>query len=197
MSVRRLHRLLGIVLLLPLCAWVTTAAIFFIKPGYAGAYDMISVRALPLAALPAAPLPSGTLEARMVRSLLGDHLLLRTAAGWSNDDPATLRPRPAPLPAEVRTLIADAIHGKPRYGNVLSVQGFTARTSTGVEITLDWDTLSLQQRGHDTDRIDLLYKIHYLQWTGVKAVDRVLGAAGLAALLLLTLFGVRLAFGRA
>jgi hypothetical protein len=196
-NVRRLHRLLGILLLLPLCAWVTTAAIFFLKPGYGGAYDMISVRALPLTALPSGPLPSDTLEARMVRTVLGDHLLVRTAAGWSNDDPATLRPRPTPSPAEVQTLIADAIRGKARYGEVVAIHGLTATTSTGVEITLDWDTLLLQQRGHDTDRIDLFYKIHYLQWTGVKAVDRVLGAAGLAALLLLTLFGIRLAFGRA
>jgi hypothetical protein len=196
-NVRRLHRFLGILLLVPLCAWVGTAAIFFLKPGYAGAYDMISVRALPLAALPSGRLPPGTLEARMVRSVLGDHLLVRTAAGWSNDDPATQRPRPAPSPDEMRALIGDAIHGKARYGEVVSVKGLTARTSTGVEITLDWSTLSLQQRGADTDRIDRLYKIHYLQWTGIKAMDRVLGAAGLACLLLLTLLGVRLAFGRA
>ena len=87
MNVRRLHRLLGILLLLPLCAWVVTAAIFFVKPGYAAAYDMISIRALPLDALPSGALPSGTLEARAIHTVLGDHLLVRTAAGWSNDAP--------------------------------------------------------------------------------------------------------------
>ena len=59
-----------------------------------------------------------------------------------------------------------------------------------------FESFTVQQRGADTDRIDRLYKIHYLQWTGVKALDRVLGAAGLFCLLLLTFFGVRLVFGQ-
>jgi hypothetical protein len=54
--------------------------------------------------------------------------------------------------------------------------------------------MSLQQRGKDTDRIDLLYKIHYLQWTGVKSVDRVVGFVGLMFVLTLTTLGAWLAF---
>jgi hypothetical protein len=61
---------------------------------------------------------------------------------------------------------------------------------------LDWKRLSLQQHGRDTDRIDRLYKIHYLQWTGEKTVDRILGLAGLVLLLVLTGLGARLAFRR-
>jgi hypothetical protein len=64
---------------------------------------------------------------------------------------------------------------------------------TGVEITLDWDRLSLRQRDADTDRIDLLYKVHYLQWTGVTIVDRAVGITGLVLVMALTVLGARLA----
>lgn len=195
MNIRRLHRILGVLLLLPLIAWVVTAAIFFIKPGYAGAYEILSVRALPFPALRAASLPDGAVEARFLRSTIGEHLLVKTSDGWSHYDPATLRLRPAPSPQQVRSLITDAVRGKTRYGDIATVTGLSAKTSTGVTINLDWNTLSLDQRGPDTDRIDLFYRIHYLQWTGLKILDRALGGVGLALLLVLTLFGLRLAFG--
>lgn len=56
--------------------------------------------------------------------------------------------------------------------------------------------MSLQQRGSDTRRIDLLYRIHYLQWTGIKILDKVLGFTGLALVLTLTALGAWLAFRR-
>ena len=46
------------------------------------------------------------------------------------------------------------------------------------------------------DRIDALYRIHYLQWTGYKLVDRLVGLVGLLLLVTLAVLGVRLAFGR-
>ncbi len=57
--------------------------------------------------------------------------------------------------------------------------------------------LSLRQRGRDTERIDLLYRIHYLQWTGIPNLDRLLGALALTFVLALTLLGLRLALRRA
>ena len=69
-----------------------------------------------------------------------------------------------------------------------------ATTSTHIRVVLDWDRLSLQQRGDDTDRIDRLYKIHYLQWTGVKWLDRVVGAVGLALVAILSVLGLMLWF---
>ena len=36
------------------------------------------------------------------------------------------------------------------------------------------------QHGADTARIEWLYRIHYLQWTGNRTVDRVLAVLGLA-----------------
>jgi hypothetical protein len=91
-------------------------------------------------------------------------------------------------------LIADAFTANPaRYGRILSLDGSVATTDTGAVITFDWNRLSLQQRGRDTDRIDLLYKVHYLQWTGQKTIDKVLGLAGLTLLIALTALGARLA----
>ena len=67
---------------------------------------------------------------------------------------------------------------------------------TGIRIDLDWNRLTLSQRGADTDRIDALYKIHYLQWTGMKSVDQVLGALGILLVVALSVLGVRLFFAK-
>jgi hypothetical protein len=189
--------LLGIVLLLPMLAWAVTGFIFFIKPGYGGAYEMLAVKAYPLeGATNIAPQPSW-LEVRVMHSVLGEHLLVRTTAGWQQLDPRTSQPRPAPDDADLRKLIADALSANPlRYGAIVSADGGVIRTDTGAEIRLDWQQMRLQQYGRDTGWIDTLYRIHYLQWTGVPVIDKALGAAGLALLLGLTALGATLAFGR-
>lgn len=197
MLTRKVHRVLGVVMLLPFLGWALTGFVFFVKPGYAGAYAMLAPKKYPLdARLRVVPDPAW-LEYRCFRTALGDHLLARTATGWAHLNPADKAPRPAPTDVEFGRLLADAFLSDPaRYGKVSEVFGSKARTDTGVEVSLDWDSMSLQQRGKDTDRIDLLYKIHYLQWTGVKAVDRVLGGVGLALVLVLSLLGLRLALPR-
>jgi hypothetical protein len=123
--------------------------------------------------------------------------LVKTKSGWSNLDPQNNQPRTSPTQEEVRRLVSDAFTNNPqRYGEIASVHGNTVTTSTGVEVTLDWNRMSLQQKGRDTDRIDLLYRIHYLQWTGVKSIDRVVGLVGIGLVLLLTTLGAWLALGR-
>ena len=37
-----------------------------------------------------------------------------------------------------------------------------------------------------------MYKIHYLQWTGIKSIDKVLGIIGLVLVLLLAFLGLRM-----
>jgi hypothetical protein len=97
----------------------------------------------------------------------------------------------------VRALLTDAFSANPaRYGRISGIEGSTITTDTGVRIELDWTRLALAQRGKDTDRIDLLYKIHYLQWTGVKGLDNVLGALGIILVLVLSALGARLFFSR-
>jgi hypothetical protein len=197
MRVNRVHRLIGIVLLLPMLAWTVTGFIFLIKPGYGGAYETLAVKTYPIGvATSVTPQPSW-LEFRALRSVLGEHLLVRTAAGWRQLDPRTSQPRSAPDDADLRRLVADAISdNSQRYGAIVSTGDGVVRTDTGAEIKLDWQQMRLQQYGRDTGWIDTLYRIHYLQWTGVPAVDQVLGAAGLALLLGLTALGATLAFRR-
>jgi hypothetical protein len=197
MRARTLHRVLGIILLLPFFGWSLTGLFFFIKPGYEGAYEVLSPKTYPLrGAVTINPDPSW-LEFRYVKTVLGEHLLVRTDAGWSHLNPADRRTRENPTEDEIRTLLKDAFSSNPRrYGNVVKVTDVTASTDTGVEVTVDWKRLSLQQRGRDTNRIDLLYKVHYLQWTGVAVIDRVLGIVGIVLLLALTVLGAWLAFKR-
>ncbi len=198
MRVRTLHRAIGIILLLPFFAWALTGLIFFLKPGYAGAYEILAPQTYPLdqGAISISSNPSWR-EVRYVRTILGNHLIVRTDAGWSQLNPTTYQLRQQPTPDELKLLVKDALVTNPnRYGEVVSIAGNRITTTTGVEITLNWDTLSFQQRGKDTDRIDLLYKIHYLQWTGVKSVDKVLGLLGITLVMVLTTLGAWLAFKR-
>jgi uncharacterized iron-regulated membrane protein len=197
MRLRKAHRIIGIVLLIPFFAWALTGLVFFIKPGYAGAYEILAPKTYALGDQTPVKANADWQELRCIRTVLGNHLLVRTTAGWTNLDPITLQPRKAPTEDEVRTLLRDAFSSNPqRYGDIVSVNGYTATTNTSVDVTLDWNRMSLQQKGKDTDRIDLLYKIHYLQWTGQKSVDRVVGLIGIALVLILTTLGALLALKR-
>jgi hypothetical protein len=197
MRARTIHRVVGIILLLPFFGWALTGLVFFLKPGYEGAYEVLSPKTYVVdTQVPISPQP-GWLELRSFRTILGDHLLVKTRSGWTHLDPQNNQPRPAPSEQDLRILLKDAFVINPqRYGEISSVDGNTVRTTTGVEVTLDWNRMSLQQKGKDTDRIDLLYRIHYLQWTGIKSIDRVVGMTGIALVLILTMLGALLAFRR-
>lgn len=197
MRARALHRVLGIILLLPFFGWALTGLVFFIKPGYEGAYELLSPKTYPLDRPVAINPDPAWLEVRYFKTVLGEHLIVRTDAGWLHLNPADRQPRNRPTESELGTLLQDAFSANPRrYGHVIKVSGDTASTDTGVEVTIDWKRLSLQQRGTDTDRIDLLYKVHYLQWTGVTIIDRVAGIVGLVLLMALTILGAWLALKR-
>jgi len=184
------------VLLLPLLGWAATGAIFFIKPGYGDAYELLAVKTYPLAGEESIRTQAGWREARLVRTILGTHVLARTDAGWRNLDPSSLQPAPIPGEEGLMRLLRDAFTANPdRYGKIVRLVDRTATTDTGVEVVLDWDRLSLQQKGKDTARIDTLYRIHYLQWTGNKTADKFVGGIGLLLLVALTLLGARLALG--
>lgn len=197
MTARRLHRLVGLVMLLPFFGWAITGAIFFLKPGYGDAYDALAVKTYPIDASVAIPSNPAWLEARYLKTILGEHLLVRTASGWQHLDARTLRERAAPAEPAMRQLLEDAFSANPaRYGHVTSVAGNVATTDTGVRVTISWTRLALSQRGKDTDRIDGIYRIHYLQWTGIAGVDRVLGAVGLTLIVVLSILGLWLWFRR-
>ena len=176
----------------PLLAWCLTGLVFLIQPGYGAAYEPLSVRAYSLTEpLTVAP-QEGWLEYKIMRTTLGTHLLVRSATGWSHLNANTLEPFEADLPQR-RSLVSDAIALKSkRYGHLLENDSEPFLTSTGTEIRLQWNTLSLQQYGVDTRWIDRMYSVHYLQWTGVKTLDKVLGIFGLLLLILISITGVRL-----
>jgi len=197
MKARTSHKVIGVVLILPFLGWAVTGFIFFLKPGYAGAYEILKPRTYPLTGAASIIPQSEWLEYRYFKTVLGDHLIARTEKGWLHLNPANGQPRSGPTRGEIELLLKDAFTANPlRYGEISDISGQTARTSTGVEVTLDWNTLSLQQRGSDTDRIDLLYRVHYLQWTGVKGIDKALGLIGLTLVMVLTGLGAWLAIRR-
>jgi hypothetical protein len=180
-------------MLLPFIGWAITGAIFFIKPGYGAAYEAIAVKSYPLESVVTLPSNPAWLEVRFLKTVLGEHLLVRTSSGWKHLDPKTLDERPAPAEPELRVLMTDAFTANPeRYGHIVSVDATSVITDTGARVTLNWTRLALSQRGRDTDRIDGIYKIHYLQWTGNEGVDKVLGAVGLVLILVLSALGVSL-----
>jgi len=78
---------------------------------------------------------------------------------------------------------------------------YRARTATGTEL-FDARTGRLRVldandvRTPDTDRIDWLYRIHYLQWTGNRSVDRWLAVAGLALIWAVMIPGIVLFVSR-
>lgn len=197
MKARSLHRLIGLIMLLPLFGWAVTGAIFFLKPGYAGAYDLLQVKTYPLDAVTQITGDAAWLEARLLKTVLGEHLLVRTGEGWRHLDPRTMQAKPPPSEEELRRLLTDAFSANSqRYGKITNINGGEVTTDTNVRVTLNWERLTLAQRGADTDRIDLFYKIHYLQWTGIPSLDKVLGGAGIALILTLSLLGASLFFRR-
>ncbi|WP_445398450.1 PepSY domain-containing protein [Zobellella sp. An-6] len=195
-NTRKLHRLLGLVLLLPLCGWALTGVVFFIKPGYQGAYEQLAIKARPLAErVEIRPEPHWR-QVRLVGTVLGAHLLVTTEGPPLHLQPGSQQPLPPPDEAGLRRLLQDAVSVNPaRYGDIVALEGNRARTSTGVSLSLDWNTLGLRQEGRDTRLINGLYRVHYLQWLPSAGANRVLGLAGLALLLAMALVGLRLCFG--
>jgi uncharacterized iron-regulated membrane protein len=197
MRTRTVHRVIGIILLIPLVGWAITGLVFFIKPGYTGAYEVLTPKFYPINNQVLISENPNWLEVRYLRTILGDHLLVRTESGWMNLNPNDKRPRSAATDDETRRLVQDAFSMNPkRYGQIVSVNGNTVTTDTGVVVTIDWNRMSLQQTGKDTKWIDSLYRIHYLQWTGVRSIDRVVGLTGITLVLILTGLGASLAFRR-
>ena len=193
MKSRKLHKLIGLILVLPMLGWTFTGLVFFIKPGYQGAYEQLSVKTYPLSG-PITIIPQDNWqEVRVVKTVLGEHLIVKANNKSQHLDPTTLLAMPEPTTLQFETLINDAFtDNQARYGDIISTDGFTAKTNTGVEVVLNWSSLRLSQQGQDTQLINLLYQVHYLQWTPFKELNQVVGIFGLILLISLTVLGVRI-----
>ena len=193
---RKLHKIIGLILVLPMLGWTITGVIFFIKPGYQGAYEQLSVKTYPLSESIVVQPKRDWQEMKLVSTILGDHLLVKTKSKTNHLDPNSLLPKLEPSETEFKALLLDAFTGNSaRYGEVVTLDGLSAQTNTGVEVKLDWNSLRLSQKGQDTELINLLYKVHYLQWTPSKNFNQFLGISGLLLLALLTALGVRIYLG--
>lgn len=193
MKSRKLHKIIGLILVLPMLGWTITGVIFFIKPGYQGAYEQLSIKTYPLNDEILVRPKSDWQEMKLVSSILGDHLLVKANNKTEHLDPNSFLPKPVPTEIEFKALLTDAFaRNSGRYGEVIKLDGLSAQTNTGIEVKLDWNNLRLSQKGQDTHLINLLYKVHYLQWTSHKEIDQVLGVLGLILLILLTILGVRI-----
>ena len=195
MNTRKLHKTLGFIMLLPFVAWAITGVFFFIKPGYSDAYHQLSIKTYPKIQSLTLPINNRWYEVRSFHTVLGSHLIVNLNDKWQQLNIQTFEHEPTPTADKITLLINDATKSKPsRYGKVVSVNGLSATTSTNIKITLNWQKMTLHQQGKDTDFINTMYKIHYLQWTGIASVDKVLGIFGLGLVVLLGCLGVKLSF---
>lgn len=189
MKSKKIHRFLAMVLLLPLVGWMVTGLVFLVKPGYTGAYEQLAPKFYPLGERVIIAKPEW-MQVRMLKTVLGTHLLVYSNDSWLHLNPNNLMPMPEPSATDAKRLLLDAIsHNPKRYGTVQSVTEGAYITSTGVELRLDWNTLSIHQKGYDTALINTLYKIHYLQWFGNKQANIAFGVLGLSGLFLLVFYG--------
>jgi len=195
MYTRVLHKLVGILLILPFIGWISTGVVFLLKPGYEDAYSQLAVKKYEMTtAHKIAPNPAWR-EFRMMRTILGDHLLVLRGRSWMHFNPVTYLPVDRPDDGQIKLLLQDAANQSPaRYGKIIKWSDGLYITNTGVELSLDWDTLTIQQSGRDTRLINLLYRVHYLQWLGEDRDSRAFGIAGLGLLALLLICGVVLLF---
>lgn len=179
-------------MVIPMICWALTGLIFFIKPGYSDAYESLTVKTYPLNQNIAIPNGANWTEARLIHSVLGGHLMVKTGGEVVHLDPSTLTEATLPDRSRLILIIEDALSQKAsRYGSIDTIDDTTAVTTTGIQITLNWNALTFTQLGFDRKVIDALYKVHYLQWTPWSNVNQALGALGLLFLLLLSGLGLK------
>ncbi len=191
MDTRKLHKVIGLILLLPLFGWAITGIVFLVKPGYEGAYEKLVPKTYPMEKEILINAEDSWSEIRLFRTTLGHHLIIKKKSEWLHLDPFDLQAKARPSDEEIALLVEDAISSnKQRYGEILSIKNDDIETKTGVIISLDWNKLELSQRGNDTRLIKMLYKVHYLQWTTSSILNNLLGLSGILLLISLTILGL-------
>lgn len=195
---RKFHKYLGLILLIPFLGWAVTGVFFFIKPGYQAAYERLSVRSYPIVESMMINPRENWQETRSIKTILGLHLLVKIDNQWQHWDPVTNSTVEVASESDVKRLVTDAISSNlARYGKVVTVEktdtnDFKITTEKAINIKFNWQQLSFRQSGPDTEFIDMIYKVHYLQWTGIEIIDRFLGVIGLAAVVILGLLGLKM-----
>lgn len=218
---RRFHRILGLVLVLPLLAWVATGVMFHVKHRYAEAYESLSVPTTDVDWTRATLSASEVLEREAMQPpiTLAVHpsgvlaWFGATANGPLAVDAGTgARIEPATVDT-ARAWLRGAIERSPhagRYGSEVGVREISARssrtgapdpafvfeTSGGKRVTVDRVTGEIRQTGDLNDFIDASYDVHYLKWTPWPEANVALVLVGMASVIALALTGLRLFLAR-
>ncbi len=219
------HRAAGFLLAVPLLLWIATGLLFHVKPGWDAAYEALS--APPPGPLPwervvfspamlkarglldpgsvaLAPHPSGLV------AYFGRRGGLPAAVDGTSGEP--IPPSPEETARATAVAAVAASRHAARYGNLLpgseavthrsALTGsddpaFRFRTKGGHRILVDRVTGEVSQESALRDRIELLYRVHYLQWTPWRTVNAALVLAAALAALVLSASGLLLLARRA
>jgi uncharacterized iron-regulated membrane protein len=217
---RRFHRLLGLLLALPLLLWMLTGILFNVKYRYTEAYETLRVPAI-----------ADWKQAHLSPGDLTDHGLVDSDARISIFAHPSNRPAYAGsksrLPvvvdagsgtaispateAAARQWVQSAVSASPnasRYGTPGTVRettrfssltgvpdpAFVVAYSGGKTIIIDRLTGEIAQTGQLNDWIDFTYRIHYLQWTPWKPVNIALVLIAVPVVFALAFSGIRMFF---
>lgn len=209
MVTRRLHRLLGVALVAPFLAWTATGLLFLVKPGWRGAYESLDafrdeafdpMGLAPFSIVSAKPgEPGAAVRVEMGTTGLGLVYRVHGSDGTRLVDARTgsvISPLDRDAATKVAVDATSRARAVERYGAVRESRedGDTIEVAFegGAVVRVGRSDLSLAQSGADTSRIDLLYRLHYLQWTGVAAIDRPLALAAIGGTWILAALGLRL-----
>lgn len=206
---RRLHRLLGLCLVAPFLLWTATGLLFLLKPGWRGAYEGLDafqetpfdpLGVVPLSLAVGKPGESGAaVHVELGSTALG--LVYRivepeTTRIVDARSGTVLSPLERDAAVKVAVDAASRSASPQRYGDVVEAReqedAVEVVFAGGATVAVGRDDLSIAQYGADSARIDALYRIHYLQWTGVPAIDRPLALAAIAGTWALAVLGLRL-----
>ncbi len=212
-ELRDLHKWTGLALLLPLAVWTLTGLLFALKPGWGPAYEQLSpwsaespatAQGMNFTTFAQTQASVNVASIELHESAIGPvyRVVGRGESAGTRLHSAGSGERIDPLSLDHARVLVDAAIAKSidpgRYGEhqsqTVGAEAIDFEFANGPIVTIDLHTARLRQRGPDTDRIDWLYQMHYIQWTGNAVADRILGFACLVLVWLLAAAGVVLAW---
>lgn len=183
---RRAHRLLALLAVFPLLAWLVSGVLLVAMGPDAVATGTLALPTEPIRRSVTVRPESGFSEARIFATSMGNHLLQKTDFGWRHVDPSTGRLKDVPTESQLRSLLEAAFaQDLEAFGEIELVTADSVVTSTGRSVSLDWPSYTATYRDASTERVRLVRRVHGLGVTGNAAIDRwiMLVAAVLACLL--------------
>jgi uncharacterized iron-regulated membrane protein len=221
---RTLHRLIGILMAVPLFLWIVTGILFNVKYRYAEAYEPLALKISSTASewngalvSPGELVSSGKIDSAGRISLFMHPSKTPAYAGVRGNTPVVINASTGDyiseaMEAELKHWADDAVGqslNAARYGAIVNrTSGKRLSALTGVEdpatvfeysegktVTVDRLTGEMSQTGTINEWIDWTYRIHYLQWTPWHWVNIALVLVAVPLTLGLAMSGLWLAFG--